>query len=85
MARVWNFTVVGTSPFPNDMLRYDACYPATQESVGEIEASRDSQERAARRAEGWKDKFEVDLRSHVGAPTSARWSSFGWRILRQSI
>jgi hypothetical protein len=78
---VWRFIVSGVTPFPLDMLRYDACYPVEQDSVAEIESSRDSQDRAARRLENWNKQYRVMLCSHVNSPTDARWSSFGWRVL----
>ena len=33
------FTVIGYTPFPSDMLRYDSCYPADSESADEMFAS----------------------------------------------
>lgn len=42
------FTVVGISHFPLDMLRYDACYPCDQEGVGAIADSMDPRVRLDR-------------------------------------
>jgi hypothetical protein len=50
------------------MLRYDACYPITPESV-------DSMERPT-------EVREVTLASRVGPPTDGRWESFGWKIVK---
>lgn len=69
--KVYRFAVRGKLAFPLDMLRYDACYPATQEAITEIHDSffrHDTKERV------------VELTSQLGAPTGARWSSFGWRV-----
>lgn len=73
---VFEFKVTGRSNFPLDMLRYDACYPGSQESVAEIQASFDPRERMAREQRG----FEVTLRSQISEPTAARWNSFQWRV-----
>lgn len=74
----WQYTVRGDMAFPLDMLRYDACHPTSQESVAEIDASLQREERAGRRSAG--KPFVVKLASYVGAPEAKRWSSFGWRV-----
>jgi hypothetical protein len=63
--------VIGSGPFPIDMLRYDCCSPATEEDSHIIERS----------MEGWK-KWEVcvkcDLKNREW--TAGRWQSFGCSI-----
>ena len=70
------FEVTGNihSEFPIDMLRYDACWPATEIDAGII------QETFHNRAER-ADKPQVRLRSNQ-EPTPARWESFTWKIFR---
>jgi hypothetical protein len=68
------FTVEGGGQFPFDMLRYDGCYPATQEDVTAMVLRRPSERR------------QVLLETHhprAGANglTDERWRSFGWRII----
>lgn len=68
------FTVEGIGPFPFDMLRYDQCWPKTQEGSAAIV-------RGTRRGHHGVEK--VDLVS-LGKPTEARWQSFGWRVVEQA-
>lgn len=67
MAKNWcKFTVEGRGYFPLDMLRYDACYPATSEDATNLAA---------------KDFRKVTLISTIIAePTAGRWQSFGWQV-----
>lgn len=64
--QVQAFTVEGAGQFPIDMLRYDACWPSTQQDVAAIERI------GTRR--------RIQLRG-ITAPTAARWKSFGWAVL----
>lgn len=61
--------VVGSGPFPLDMLRYDSCVPHDEHDSTEAAAD------LGRRA--------VVLRcySPSGTVTPGRWASFGWRVL----
>lgn len=68
-------TFSGRFAFPIDMLRYDNCFPASQEAAGRIVESLSSVTR---------DQFEVRVAQHTdkknGARwTVARWESFGWK------
>lgn len=65
------FTVIGKFSFPIDMLRYDCCYPADQESVIQIMNSQNI---------GTNNVFKVNLISDR-SPTKNRWSSFLWKVL----
>jgi len=71
----WTFTVIGHGTFPLDMLRYDACYPIDSESVSGLEYDRDNRH----------EPRKVQLRSHLNSPTNARWASFGWLVLRETV
>ena len=63
----YTFVVHGFGPFPFDMLRYDAAFPADDNAVTEIAYQR-----------AWDEKAKpIRLRSQF-PPTIARWRSFGW-------
>lgn len=64
--KLYRFTVSGTSPFPEDMLRYDACWPASQSDVP-----------LPRRFTG--EMHHVRLLG-IHQPTEGRWRSFGWTV-----
>src|SRR5678816_4294668 len=66
--KLYEYEVEGKLSFPVDMLRYDACWPASTESALEIVSERPH------------EGCHVRLRSHY-PPTEARWESFGWRIV----
>jgi len=69
------FQVQGTAPFPFDMLRYDACYPAHESpdsaAMGRLEHSRIT--------------VTTVTMVHTGekhwVPTGARWRSFMWKVV----
>lgn len=64
----YKFRVQGTGRFPLDMLRYDSCWPWSQEDV--------------RALDGWQDMTggtpRVVLLEGISEPTEERWASFGW-------
>lgn len=64
-------TFVGSRPFPLDMLRHDACFPITQDSITAIEHSRDDKTPQP-------GGYEVTLEFCHRDPAFARWESFGW-------
>lgn len=70
----YEFTVVGGSQFPVDMLRYDACWPRDPESVGRITSS------LGRHVPRERGEVHINLISNVKPPTSGRWRSFGWYV-----
>ena len=67
------FTVEGTGHFPFDMLRYDGCYPSTETDTGRMLASDSDVPRVITMARYVNGRREQ--------PTTARWKSFGWRVL----
>ncbi len=67
------YTFISTRPFPIDMLRYDACFPATEESSNEIILSLHENTGAI--------VFRVTLEFRR-VPTFVRWQSFGWKELK---
>jgi hypothetical protein len=65
------YYATGTGFFPIDMLRYDACWPASSEDAAKIEwGFTDTGNRKQR---------SVRLRSYR-EPTIDRWSSFCWSV-----
>lgn len=70
----------GTGNIPFDMLRFDACWPLTQESVRKTLARRGD---LGKRTMGHTDERprRVAFASHLGF-TPERWASFGWTICR---
>jgi hypothetical protein len=62
---LYEFVVEGVGSFPLDMLRYDSCWPADQETMSYLEA---------------RGKRRLMMRSH-SSPTPERWASFGWRVM----
>lgn len=73
MKKDYRFTVEGQSPFPLDMLRYDACWPAANSDVEEIRLSLLSD-----------THIEAPLRVALisrSKPTHLRWAAFGWQVI----
>ena len=67
--------------FPLDMLRYDSCYPDTQDDVARIITTLDPRRGAVNRK---KEDLTVSV-VHIGEmawrPTDDRWKSFGWKVV----
>ena len=75
MQKMYEYTVSGTSTFPWDMLRYDHCYPADQESASKL-----SHDGPRADAEWHRVSRKVRIRSQY-PPTEDRWKSFGWLVM----
>lgn len=76
------FSVVGGFAFPVDMLRYDGCYPQTETDANRIAAAIRHEDRASK---GEPINLE---RIHDGRDpnlTDARWRSFLWSIVPESV
>jgi hypothetical protein len=73
------FTVEGHGTFPFDMLRYDYCFPNCEENNLEVERVKGT----------WGVRRQVKLARYCenkkSMPTQARWHSFGWTVLPESI
>lgn len=71
------FIVRGIGEFPFDMLRYDGCYPRSQEDVARLHAHT---------ANGIITPRDVTLESisvrKDFAPCAKRWESFGWKVVQ---
>ncbi len=68
--KVINFVVTGKGPFPLDMLRYDRCWPMTQDDVLHTPWTRNH---------GMEER-EINLNGICAHPTIERWKSFGWVV-----
>lgn len=67
------FAVRGAFPFPMDMLRYDACWPAREcdsHAMGRTFHPETYAETV------WLERYGVGV-----SLTPDRWQSFGWRIV----
>lgn len=73
--QIVHFTVEGRGTFPVDMLRYDTCWPRSQEDTAKLE-------RVSRRQHLRDDRpVRIALSSNGRPPTAARWASFGWKVI----
>jgi hypothetical protein len=83
--QICTFVVRGVYPFPLDMLRYDACWPADGDSVGMLHRSL-NQYNGTERDLNPGEQYEVKLHRAQefaypqNSPTFGRWRSFGWVI-----
>lgn len=74
--KLYRFTVEGRadSGFPLDMLRFDQCWPRTQDSADKVFG-----QFASNRA-GWERHIVSIMLSGICEPSVERWASFGWRV-----
>ncbi len=77
------FTVTSKMAFPLDMLRYDQCFPYSQEDVAQIGASLDRCVDVKERTVTLS-RF-VDAKTVRNLPTMDRWKSFGWTVQQNNI
>jgi hypothetical protein len=65
------FFVMGKGTFPMDMLRYDGCFPASQDAVVALDST-------------VPGNRSIQMRRYVSdkaaVPTTGRWASFGWTV-----
>jgi hypothetical protein len=61
------FDVMGTGPFPVDMLRYDECFPSGPDDAAAIIGEK-------------RRKVRLVTQRYTG-PTAGRWDSFNWPIV----
>lgn len=67
----YEFVVEGSHDFPIDMLRYDRCWPRSEDQAIAVAPYHFSQ---------FREKRQVKLRG-LNEPTDGRWESFGWRVV----
>lgn len=77
------FAVEGSHAFPIDMLRYDACYPDSEQDSGKVEYS-DMYDSPRGSRVVWL-KHRVIKHENLDNYPSPRWPSFGWRVLPETI
>jgi hypothetical protein len=77
-ARAKTFTVEGGWPFPVDMLRYDVCYPATEQDSVEMATACDH--RALKMSSRPIRRVTLNTLG-INRPTVGRWESFGWKVV----
>jgi len=70
-SRLYEYYVSGKGYFAFDMLRYDACWPATSEDAVKLDTGPSSDY-------GFKVR-SIKMRSYK-VPTIDRWASFGWSV-----
>lgn len=69
--RLYTFVVEGTGQFPWDMLRYDQCWPNSQQSATNMPVLRPI---------GFNTRRQVTL-TGIKPATVKRWESFGWKVV----
>lgn len=91
---VVRFVVEGIGGFPFDMLRYDCCFPVHESEARQLErrsvicgsaglpdGSHDHKTREDAIA-CVRRRVLLEHRGNGQAPTSRRWASFGWTVIR---
>jgi hypothetical protein len=80
-------TVETIMDFPIDMLRYDSCFPADQNSVNEMVEMGNVHLRNEKRKEG--GKWRINIRklssSKTHGFTEARWKSFQCKLTKVKV
>lgn len=81
--KLTTFVVEGQYPFPVDMLRYDACYPATSEDAVQLAESMNFIRRNVLATQDLEKRTRtVKLTTQLqNRPTTGRWESFGWKVI----
>lgn len=79
------FTVMGTFQFPVDMMRYDACYPVTEQDSARILATFPPQYTGQAGVLRVELERWGDTREEAGRVTPRRWKSFLWAVDLDSI
>lgn len=75
MNQMKRFKVRGSWPFPYDMLRYDCCYPATENDSAKLETL------AREKVSTGVVELELESCLERNIPTNRRWQSFMWRVV----
>lgn len=87
MAKLYEtrFTVLGKGLIPADMLRYDACFPATSEDAAKIDAAGSPYSDREERREVREIELVHRCDNRHWKPTTARWQSFLWEVREDSV
>jgi hypothetical protein len=71
--KLHRYVVIGRGPFPEDMLRYDSCWPSRQSDVPLPRHHIEGPGMAG------TNLHRVEIVG-IKPPTTARWNSFGWAV-----
>jgi hypothetical protein len=87
---IHEFEVIGRGNFPQDMLRYDSCYPQRSEDASNMALADDREYGFCYQKEhGEAPTFGIRLVHRDDTknwqPTEGRWRSFGWRVNPHSV
>ena len=77
------YSVIGSGPFPTDMLRYDESRPAEERDSAGIAMTRDSTEFDNMREITLVVSHDNKAEQRRWVPTHDRWRSFGWQVARR--
>ncbi len=83
-----DFTVVGRSSFPLDMLRHDQCWPRDSNDAQAIYMMINEETRRDRLDNDGPVRIRLCGRYTTAGylyPTGGRWSSFGWSVDPDSV
>ncbi|MCW2764023.1 MAG: hypothetical protein JWR85_4224 [Marmoricola sp.] len=70
-SKTGRFTVAGRGPFPVDMLRHDCAWPREGSDAAKLLTD--------------EPREIVLLSDRLLHPTTGRWASFGWTVIREEI
>ena len=77
--RLFRVLVEGSGEFPYDMLRYDACWPRTEQDAHQMNLAATCQ----------GDVRRVELLTYKEykswQPTVGRWHSMGWKVIECEV
>ena len=84
------FAVEGKGEFPFDMLRYDVCFPATQNDVSMLNKQYEYPDREGPNQGDCKRQINRTVRltrlsGNTNGPTVDRWKSFGWTVIDDGL
>jgi hypothetical protein len=80
------FAVAGPPPFPLDMLRFDCCWPATEEDAAALVRSLRGLIPGRTLSQGGSTETICLRRPNtVGGPTVARWEVYGWHVVATGV
>lgn len=71
---------MGSGQFPLDMLRYDCCFPASQNDVATISKTL---HRPGNELHTVTLRYVREYKPN--GPTDARWESFGWHVSNRMV
>lgn len=84
MTEEFSYTVTGSRAFPLDMLRRDACWPATEKDTHKIYESLNMaiikpEQRQQVKIEPKSLTWEIAIEG-INPPTVGRWENYGYKV-----